>query len=335
MRMRMAMTKTAAAVLCIGTLAGLSSCEGTLPKPSAPVNARQTPDLTQAQEQRTRQRILSALDKANESRDVEGLDAILSGPALQIRTSELSIAKATVSLDPKTTIPEEITQTVIPTDAGWPRSLYAITTTTQDQQSKRLLVLRQDSARGNYKLWAVARLFQGAQLPKFAVPDHGAQMGDVADSGLVATPQQAVDRYADLLQNGDASKYAADFEDDYFRQELTQLAQTVQEGMERNHGSQQQSFAAVKDGLVVMRSSDGGDLVVAQIGSQWTRQAGEGRESQPASDAERALFAGGSATSTMRVTYVNVVALYIPPADSGGRIVAVGAERQPVKVEAL
>ena len=40
----------------------------------------------------------------------------------------------------------------------------------------------------------------------------------------------------------------------------------------------------------------------------------------------------------MKVTYVNVIAMYIPPAGSAGdaaKIVAVGAERQPVKVEAL
>jgi hypothetical protein len=37
----------------------------------------------------------------------------------------------------------------------------------------------------------------------------------------------------------------------------------------------------------------------------------------------------------MKVTYVNVVAMYVPPAGSHQKITAVGAERQPVKVEAL
>ena len=84
-----------------------------------------------------------------------------------------------------------------------------------------------------------------------------------------------------------------------------------------------------------MRSSDGGDLVVAQINSEWTRSAGEGRESQPASDAEKALFGDGKATSIMTTTYVNVVALYIPKANTGKQVTAVGSERQPIKVEAL
>ena len=151
----------------------------------------------------------------------------------------------------------------------------------------------------------------------------------------MTTPEKAVAEYADVLQNGSASKYASKFADDYFRQELAKLSQTVQEGMERNAGTQQQTFQAAAGQIKVMRSSDGGDLVVAQINSEWTRQAGEGRESQPASDSEKALFGNGTATSTMKVTYVNVVAMYVPPAGSHQKITAVGAERQPVKVEAL
>ena len=50
---------------------------------------------------------------------------------------------------------------------------------------------------------------------------------------------------------------------------------------------------------------------------------------------EKALFNSDKYTSTMKVTYVNVVALYIPLASSGEQITAVGADRQPVKVEAL
>ena len=51
-----------------------------------------------------------------------------------------------------------------------------------------------------------------------------------------------------------------------------------------------------------------------------------------------ALFGDGKATSTMKVTYVNVIALYVPPAGGTGdaaKITAVGAERYAVKVEAL
>ena len=54
---------------------------------------------------------------------------------------------------PLATIPSDVTQVVIPTDNAWPRYIFTVTTTTEDQQAKRLLVMRQESARQNYKLW--------------------------------------------------------------------------------------------------------------------------------------------------------------------------------------
>lgn len=326
----------AAAVIALGMTVSLAACEGQLPTVSAPTeSASANPDLTEDQEKEMRAALLKTIEDCNEQKNPANLGQAMSGPELEIRTSELQVAQKNGTLDPKTTIPTDITQTVIPTDNGWPRSVFSITTTTEDQQSKRLLVFTQGDARENYKLWGVARLFQGVEMPKFTVPSIGSQMGHPTDENLVMTPEQAVQRYADVLQNGTKSQYAGDFADDYFRQDLTNLSQTVQQGMERNKGSQEQTFTPVDGQMQIMRSSEGGDLVVAQINSVWTRAAGEGRESLPASDSERALFGDAKATSTMKVTYVNVIAMYIPPAKSGAQITTVGAERQPVKVEAV
>lgn len=330
-------TAIMASVAAICMTVGLGACEGQVPTVSSKSTseAAASPDLTEAQEKKIRTQILKTLDQANQDHNTDILPTIMSGPALQVRTSELITARATGTLDKKTTIPTDISQTIIPTDTGWPRTVFAITTTTEDQQSKRLLVLRQDSPRQNYKLWGVTRLFQGAQLPKFAIASIGSQMGDENDAGLVATPKEAVTQYVDVLQNGTNSQYASLIADDYFRQAMASQTQTVQEGMERNKGTLQQTFSAVDGSIVCMRAADGGELVVAQINNEMVRQAGEGRQSLPASDSETALFGGATATSTMKVTYVSMVALYIPPEGSDQQITAVGAEWQPVKVEAL
>ena len=173
------------------------------------------------------------------------------------------------------------------------------------------------------------------KMPKFEIASLGSQQGTDKDSGLLMTPKEAVKEYADVLQHGANSKYASQFADDDLRTKLSELTDQVQKAMELNKGTQEQTFTPVDDAICVMRSSDGGDLVVAQINSEWTRSAGEGRESQPASDAEKALFGDGKATSIMKTTYVNVVALYIPKANTGKQVTAVGSERQPIKVEAL
>ncbi len=314
---------------------GMCGCEGQLPTPKA-TTRQDAPNLSAKQEQKVRTRILKTLDQCNQNRDTDTLPTILEGPELDIRTSELNVAKATGNLDRKTTIPTDLAQAVISTDAGWPRSVFTITSTTKDQQSKRLLVFGQDSARQNYKLWGVARLFSGVKMPSFEISKTGSAQGTPTDTGLVMTPKAAVDAYADLLQNGANSKYASKFADDDLRSEACRSDCPGAEGHGAQQGTQQQIFEPVNGAISVMRSAaDGGDLVVARINSEWTRYAGAGRESQPASDEEKALFGNGKATSTMKTSYVNVVALYIPPANSGQQITAVGAERQPVKVEAL
>ncbi len=333
--MRKRINVFAAAALAAGLVVSMCGCEGELPQLQTSSSQQTTANLTVDQEQEIRTKILETLDQYNQDRNTDALGTILEGPELEIRTSELNVARATGNLDRKTTIPTDLAQAVISTDSGWPRTVFSITTTTEDQQSKRLLVLKQDSARQNYKLWGVARLFSGVTMPSFEVASTGSQQGTQDDSGLVMTPKEAVAAYADLLQNGSASSAADSFADDDLRTKLAALTEQVQAAMELNAGSQQQVFTPVEDSICVMRSADGGDLVVAQINSEWTRSAGEGRESQPASDAEKALFGDGTATSTMKTTYVNVVALYIPTAASGEKITAVGSERQPIKVEAL
>lgn len=328
--------KAVAAALALCLIAPLAACEGQVPAVSSPTAATSAaPDLTQAQEKKIRLRILDGLSQATEAKSAKGLDQYATGPFLDIRTSELAVLSKTGKMRAEATIPDGISQTVIPTDSGWPRSVYTITTTTEDQQPKRLLVLTQDSARANYKLWGVARLFPGAKLPSFAIPTIGTPMGAPSDTGLVLTPQQAVTQYADVLTHGTDSQYAKNFADDHLRQLISELATKVQQGVERNKGSQEQTFTADTSSIQVMRSTDGGDLVVARITSQWTRKAGEGRESLPANDEETVLFANGKATSTMRVSYVNVIALYVPSKDSKQPVTAVGADRYPIKVEAL
>ena len=125
-------------------------------------------------------------------------------------------------------------------------------------------------------------------------------MGDANDSNLVMTPKQAVQRYADVLQNNTNSKYAGSFEDDQFRQSLVKQQEESQKGVTQNKGTQQEVFAPVVDQIAVMRSPRGGDLVVAQINSEWTRSMSEGRESLPGSPNEDALFKMTNQKATSR-----------------------------------
>ena len=343
--------RAGAALFSIAAVAALASCGTPGPKKTDMSN---TTVVTVSQEERIRKRIIQRILELDDSKDTEALKQFASGPELTVRTSQLAVAKATDSIDQTADIPDGVQQIMIPTEANWPRSIFSITTTTENQQSGRLLVFSQDSARQNYKLWGLVRLFSGVQLPTFRQqtpatkssaeindPNH---TGTVDQGGLVMTPADAVRQYADILQNGSSSKYAKSFENDSLRTELAKLTATIDDGVKRNGGTQQQTFT-YKDGAIRvlmtaqasrLKGAKLGALVIAQIDSSWTRTAGEDRTSLPISDAEKALFGDQEGKQTIVANYTNVVALYVPYADSGSnaKVECVGAERVPVSVEA-
>ena len=136
-----------------------------------------------------------------------------------------------------------------------------------------MLVFDQESAQQNYKLMAMARLFEGAKLPKFEIPTIGSQMGTAKDEKLVAAPADAWPNTPMCCRTGSKSQYASKFADDLLRQELANTTAKVQEGMQRNNGTQEQKFTAVPEQMWVMRAADGaGDLVVGRINGEWTRE---------------------------------------------------------------
>ena len=138
----------------------LTACEGQLPTPAADTSTKVAPDLTEAQEKKIRLKILKTIDEADQAKNPDGYATVMGGPQLDIRISQTTINQRGGGMSEYATIPKDIAQTVIPTDDGWPRSVFTITTTTEDQQSKRLLVFDQESAQQNYKLMAMARLFE-------------------------------------------------------------------------------------------------------------------------------------------------------------------------------
>ena len=176
------------ALACMALVVPLTACEGQLPTPAADTSTKVAPDLTEAQEKKIRLKILKTIDEADQAKNPDGYATVMGGPQLDIRISQTTINQRGGGMSEYATIPKDIAQTVIPTDDGWPRSVFTITTTTEDQQSKRLLVFDQESAQQNYKLMAMARLFEGAKLPKFEIPTIGSQMGTAKDEKLPLPP---------------------------------------------------------------------------------------------------------------------------------------------------
>ncbi|MCM3534196.1 hypothetical protein SAMN05518682_3286 [Cellulosimicrobium aquatile] len=312
----------------------LAACSAPLPTPEPdPTQDPPAPVLTEAQETAVLDAVAAALAAASETNDAAQLEGRVTGPALAIRTSQLAVAAARGNADLVTELPTEAQQVVIPTTQTWPRTSFAVSVQPENLQTPRLSVLEQDTARGDYQLWAWVRLLPGVTMPSFADPSIGSE--DVApdDSSLLVTPTDAVAQYADVLNLGTGSGFAGSFEEDSFRTLLAKRAQDWTTALQPAAGAYSLTFTPNPDEPVrAVRTADGGALVVGAMTSQESMTAEEGAQVPPDTESIKALYGGAAPTNVLKVGYVDVVALYVPPAGSEEKIRVVGNEHVATSV---
>jgi hypothetical protein len=249
-----------------------------------------------------------------------------------LRTAQLLIKSVTGLTDSNLQIPDTAKQVIITNSLTWPRDTFVITNTTQDMQTERLLVLDQNSPREDYKLWGIVRLFTDIDLPSFEVSNIGSASIVPDDITVPFSPENALAAYASVLQQGAQSPYASNFGDDPLRREIQTAVGGAAAELGQLAGAQSQTFSPRKDRIRALRSYEGGALIVGQIDSAWTRSTGNGANATAASDAEKAIFGSQTATTSLTATYINIVAIYVPPKNAGTTMQVVGAERYPVSV---
>lgn len=289
------------------------------------------PVLTQDQTFTVLDDVSAALAAATTSRNPELLTQRLTGPALTVRTSQLEVAATRDDNEQITVIPDTFQQIIVPTTETWPRTMFAITASEQ-LQLPRLLALVQDSAREPYRLWGWVQLQPGVIMPAFDDPRIGSEEvpPDNGEGTLVMSPAEAIRQYADLLVNQDGSAYANNFQplaDDQLRFHLAgwRAAQETALQGERIEGTY--AFAAEPaEGVSVkaVRSYDGGAMVMGEIHTFERLEAMEGAVLAPQTMTAQALLYGQEFTNILTASYVDIIALYIPPAGSGQVVTLLG-----------
>jgi len=289
-----------------------------------PVEIPSGPVLTQDQTYQLLDHVTIILNAASTARDPAQLSERLTGPALAIRTSQLQVAQIRDDDSQVTDIPDTYQQLIVPTTENWPRTLFAITAVTGQLQPPRLLALVQDTARDRYRLWGWVQLQPGVTMPAFNDPRVGSAEVAADDSAeLLMSPAEAIRQYADLLVHQNESEYAPNFqplEDDQLRSLLAGLREAQETALlgERIEGTYY--FDAVPaEGVAVkaVRSAEGGAMVMGEIHTSERLTAMEGAVLRPSTLTAQALLEGQEFTNLLTASYVDVIALYVPPADSG------------------
>ena len=309
---------TPALVLATAGFLVLSACSPALPEVKVDPPPETPPVmLTVDQDAAILTAIGETLNAASQTLDPAALDARLSGPALALRTAEFTVATATGNAAAITEIPTEVQSEVLPTTQTWPRTTFAASVRPQNLQTDRLLVTQQAAPRDQYKLWGWIRLFPGVTLPAFPATDLGTEAVAPDDTSLLLTPAEAVAHYADVLTNGDASPYAAEFGADPLRDQMATQREKRTASATEIEGTYTLQFAPVDGALQTLRTSDGGAFVVGEVTASETLQGEESAKISP-SPTEQAFLGGATASNALTVGRTGLVGIYIPPAGTEG-----------------
>lgn len=311
-----------------------AGCAEPVPEPVVEA-ASIVPALTSDQDARILERVNAVLATADAARNPTRLSERLTGPALAVRTSQLEVAAQREDDELVTELPSTYQQIIVPTTDTWPRTMYAITDVGEALAPPRLLALEQASPRDPYKLWGWVQLRPGVAMPAFADPRVGSAELGPDDGSLRFTPREVVEQYADLLTNGDASPYVGNFEpieEDTFRSFLSTWISAQEQALQGDRVQGIYSFTvrplpdteikAVR--TVLMDGTDDGALVLFALEADERLEAMEGAILTPQTMTAKALLDGATFTNILTARYLDMVALYVPPAGSTEPIMLLG-----------
>jgi len=219
----------------------------------------------------------------------------------------------------------------VPQAGPWPR-WFVEAGTASGRPTPVLRVLRSPVAREPYAVWAELAVLPGATVPAPVGDPAGAPSVGPHGSGLAMSPAQVAIRYADLLNRGRASAYAAAFADDDFRAQLGErLAGDRKRIMSTAVATLTSTHATVAGTGWGVRTGDGGALVVVEL-RQTYRVTVDARGGVVRADPDLAALGGRKEFTHGLVRTATEVLAFSVPASSKSPIRLVAAVKGDLSV---
>lgn len=250
------------------------------------------------------------------------------GAALIERTAKYQAHKADPTQPDPAAFPSgEIAYAVPEATSEWPRTVFAIIQPGDQGALPTAVTLVQATARDPYKVVSLVQLTPTAALPEAAPASIGAESLSQVGPGLEIAPDQLAAAYGDLVTNGDASPYAAQFDlaadpllpqigAAYRQQQLSgidQAASTI--AFSNRPGAQAPAgVAALNHGAIVAVSLEEVEKISAKTKLATIKVTG----------ATAALAGTAQSSSGFEKIYADQLLFYVPPAGSGGQIRLLG-----------
>ncbi len=324
-------------VMAMVGLLSLSGCVAEYENPTLvpkPLPAVDT--LTAVMDRAQLERILADIElvvsQADENLDRESIEARVDGPALQLRRFAYNLARRS---EEGANIPTEIktspVQLFLPSATDtWPRSVMVVT----GEEELQMLVLRQESAREQYKLYHYIDLLPGAAFPEVAAETVGANAIREDNRFLFASPLVIPDLVGELLNDGPSAPASLllDPDNDYIRD-----VSSVQRGLAETLSNANLNFAhALGDfSLVMLATADGGALVSMLMVDTYTIIPNEPGDAVAISGNEALLLGSSGSATGIETRYGSMLLFHIPSGGAEARITLLGATQQLMTAVAL
>lgn len=326
-RRKLAETGAAFAIVPVIALAGCGGpAELPTPSPSEPPESAPAV-VTDAQLERVIAEIADSVAASDEQLHADALAARAAGPFLEQRQSAYAVKEESEDYElPPAVAAESITVNFTSATDQWPRVTSAITSDSESGQSQ-LLVLSQENARADYRLWSQSVLLPGSAIPEVADARQGSQLLAPDQAGLKKTPEDTVRQYADVLQNGDDSRFAGDFAEDAFREQVERAQTSQREALAEGNGTIEFEYAPAEGNqLVAQQTADGGAIVTGLITVTTTiaPESVEGRTGSLTIPEPQRSIVGESTTSRKLVTQNLQVVSFTVPADGDAQLALIG-----------
>ena len=331
-----------AGILSLALLTGCTtgSTATATPTPTETGAPTYPPVVLQSQLERILEEISAVAADADKSRSNADLAIRFAGPAYDTRSAHYVLERAnkkTGSLPAISAKP--ITFNLPEATIGFdqPRVVMVVTETKVKGKSAvpQMLVLRQENARSNYKLWYTIQLQSGAQIPSSAAAEVGAIPVDKDAKYLAVSPVALPKTYGDIIDNMTASEFAPlfDLTDDVYYNEASSY--------------QEKQSVSLKNGKITFRHTlgnkepiglatiDGGALVaVYMIDTYRIKPTKAGSAITVTGDEKIMLGANGSVTG-LSTKYGVMLLMYVPTSGNDKKVKVLGYTHQLLSVVTL
>lgn len=305
---------------------------GSTPSPSASEvvvipEDQGSPAVTEAQAERIIARISEQVATADAALDPAAAAVRLSGTALAVRETDYKLRATLPDTAPPPTIPGKPVRVILPEAFdGWPRTFFAVIETSATT-SDVIVSVTQNDPWSPYKLSSSAELIPDASL-NLAPSYVGAVAIDPASPFLVIAPNKLAAAYADVIDHGAESQYAALFDEqsdplraDIARARADSLAQFNETGAQT--GAMTFAVTPGEAPPVALATLDSGAIIAVTVNETETVASTnpDAVIKLPDNNVKVQTLTGVTQSATgFTTTYADQLYFFVPAQSSNGRI---------------